>query len=207
MNTTTTCSQPWLFQTADLQARELAEAELPALQAFYDANPAYFMAVNGRPAGPDDARLEWEEQPPAHLSFTRRWFMGLYAHRQSGAPLAGVVVVLSDLCVPQAWHLGLFIIATELHGRDVAGPAYQALEDWARAQGARWMRLGVVQGNSRAEAFWTRQGFIELRTREGVDTGGRINTLSVRLKPLRADAALDDYLRQAPRDQPGSTLP
>lgn len=207
MNTTSPSSQPWLFQTADLQARELAEAELPALQAFYDANPAYFMAVNGRPAGPDDARLEWEEQPPAHLSFTGRWFMGLYAHRQPGAPLAGVAVVLSDLCVPQAWHLGLFIIATALHGRGVAGPAYQALEDWARAQGARWMRLGVVQGNSRAEAFWTRQGFIELRTREGVDTGGRINTLSVRLKPLRADAALDDYLRQAPRDQPGSTLP
>lgn len=196
-----------LFQTPALRAHELAETELPALQAFYDANPAYFMAVNGRPAGPDDARLEWEEQPPAHLSFTRRWFMGLRAREQAGEPLVGVAVVVSDLCAPQAWHLGLFIIATALHGRGVAGPAYQALEDWARAQGARWMRLGVVRGNARAEAFWTRQGFIELRTREGVDTGGRMNTLSVRLKPLQADVGLDDYLRLVPRDQPGSTQP
>lgn len=196
-----------LFQTPVLRAHELAETELPALQAFYDANPAYFMAVNGRPAGPDDARLEWEEQPPAHLGFTRRWFMGLRAREQAGEPLVGVAVVVSDLCAPQAWHLGLFIIATALHGRGVAGPAYQALEDWARAQGARWMRLGVVRGNARAEAFWTRQGFIELRTREGVDTGGRMNTLSVRLKPLQADVGLDDYLRLVPRDQPGSTQP
>ncbi len=196
-----------LFQTEQLQARELSEADLPSLQAFFDANPAYFMTINGRPAGPDDARLEWEEKPPAHLSFTRRWFMGLYARDQAGEPLVGVADVLSDLCVPQTWHLALFIIATAMHGRGVARPAYQALEDWARAQGARWMRLGVVQGNARAEAFWARQGYAELRTREGVDTGGRINTLSVRLKPLQADAGLDDYLRLAPRDQPGSLLP
>lgn len=69
------------------------------------------------------------------------------------------------------------------------------------------MRLGVVRGNARAEAFWTRQGYTELRTREGVDTGGRFNTLSVRLKPLRADPGLEVFLRLVPRDDPGSTLP
>jgi hypothetical protein len=118
-----------------------------------------------------------------------------------------VAIVVSDLVARQVWHLSLFLIATPLHGQGIAAPAYQALESWVSGQGARWLRLGVVQGNARAEAFWARQGYAELRTREGVDTGGRINTLSVRLKPLQAGAGLDDYLRLAPRDQPGSNLP
>ncbi|WP_397533177.1 GNAT family N-acetyltransferase [Roseateles sp.] len=207
MNTTRTSTQPLLFQTADLQARELTEAELPELQAFYDANPFYFQTINGHPAGPDDARIDFEERPPAHMSFSRQWFIGLRLHEQPDAPLGGVAIVVSDLVARQVWHLSLFLIATPLHGQGIAAPAYQALESWVSGQGARWLRLGVVQGNARAEAFWARQGYAELRTREGVDTGGRINTLSVRLKPLQAGAGLDDYLRLAPRDQPGSNLP
>ena len=198
-----------LFATAALEARELGEPDLPALQALFDANPEYFLAVNGRKPDADLARIEFEERPPPPMSYTRQWALGLYERHAPGAPLVGVAIVVADLCAPQVWHVALFLVATRLHGQGVAGPAYQALEEWMRGQGARWLRLGVVVGNGRAEAFWTRQGFGELRRREGVDTGGRINAISVRLKPLReaGPGEIAAYLERVPRDRPGSSLP
>lgn len=81
-----------------------------------------------------------------------------------------------------------------------------ALEGWVRSQGASHLRLGVVQGHERAERFWAGQGCHELRRREGVDTGGRVNTVRVMLKTL-ADEDVEAYLQAMPRDQPGSPLP
>lgn len=195
-----------VFAAAGLQARELRADEMPALQAFFDANPAYFITVNGRPAPPDAAQADFDERPPPHLPWTRRWFLGLF---DEAGRIAGVVDVVSDLCAAGVWHLALFLLATERHGRGDAQACYAALEAWVSGQGAGWLRLGVVAGNGRAERFWARQGFRETRVREGIDTGGRINTLRVLVKPLAAaeSADLETYLTRVPRDRPGSPLP
>lgn len=192
-----------VFATADLQARELQPGEVPLLQALFDANPGYFQIVNHRPAEPDEAQREFDEDPPPHLSWSRRWFLGLF---QPDGTLAGVAIVVSDLCAPRVWHLALFLLATRLHGRGVAQRTYDALEAWVRAQGAQWLRLGVVRANARARRFWQRQGFHDLRRRDGVDTGGHLNDLFTCCKPL-AGGSIDEYLALVPRDAPGSTLP
>jgi hypothetical protein len=80
---------------------------------------------------------------------------------------------------------------------------YAALEAWMRAGGARWSRLGVVVGNERAERFWERSGYRDVRTREAVHMGKRVNTLRVMMKPL-AGGAIDEYLQLVPRDQKGA---
>lgn len=198
-----------LFASARLEAHELAEADIPALQALYDANPEYFLTVNGCRPGADLARTDFDERPPPQLGYTRQWMLGLYERGQAGGPLAGVITVVSDLGAPAVWHVALFLLATRLHGTGAAQPLYRALEDWMRGSGARWLRLGVVVGNARAERFWDRLGYAELRRREGIDTGGRINDVSVRLKPLREprEAEIASYLERVPRDRPGSTLP
>jgi GNAT superfamily N-acetyltransferase len=193
-----------LFEAAGLHARELRADEVPQLQALFDANPGYFVSVNGRPAKPDEARAEFDEMPPPHLGFSRRWCLGLF---DRGHTLVGVAIVVADLGAPGVWHLALYLLATAMHGRGVAGPTYAALEAWVRGQGARWLRLGVVEGNTRAQRFWARQGFQAVRQREGIDTGGRINTVHVLVKPVTAGADLAAYLALMPRDRPGSTLP
>lgn len=196
---------PSLFAVEGLcQARELRREELPALQAFFDTNPEYFQTINGRLAKPDEAAQEFDDLPPPHLRFGRRWVLGFF--EPSGA-IAGLTVVLGDFSVPGVWHVSLFMLASSLHGRGQGQAAYRALEDWMSVQGAQWLRLGAVLGNAKAERFWGRQGFTELRQRHGIDTGGRLNTVRVYAKPLRAGAVLDDYLRLMPRDHPASTLP
>lgn len=192
-----------MFATATLSVRPLQAHEVPALQALFDANPLYFQVVNGRNALPDEAQQEFDEHPPPHLSWVRHHHTGV--HGPDGT-LVGTMVFTEGLCDPEVCHLGLFWLATAWHGSGVAEPLHQAWAEWARRQGARWLRLSVVVGNTRAERFWQRLGYVELRRREGVDTGGRINSARVMVQPLDG-ALLDDYLQRVPRDRPGSTLP
>ena len=108
---------------------------------------------------------------------------------------------LADLLARGVWHIGLFIVATDLHGTGTAQALHQGLERWAAAQGARWLRLGVVSGNARAERFWTQCGYLDLRMREGLPMGKRVNDVRVMAKPLTGET-LADYLAIVPRDRP-----
>ncbi len=197
-----------LFSCADgLSCRELAPADVPAVQRFLEANPEYFWTVGDEPPRPDEAQQEFDDRPPPEMHFSRLRQLGFYSG--DAAELIGYGSLLEDLMQPGVCHLALFIIATARHGQGDAVRLYQGLEDWARGQGARWMRLGVVVGNVRGERFWRRQGFVELRQREGVPAGRRINTVRVMLKPLRSEglgldheAEIAHYLSQVARDRP-----
>lgn len=181
----------------------MTEADAPWLQAFMDANPLYFVTINGRPAGPDDALSELTERPPAEMPYREVHWLAFVD--EAGA-LQGVANVVSDLLAPGVWHTGLFIVATALHGSAAARTLYEALEAWMQRSGAQWLRLGVVLGNARAEAFWLRMGYSEVRQRLNVDTGGRLNTIRVMAKPLATDARFENYLAMVPRDRPDSAL-
>jgi GNAT superfamily N-acetyltransferase len=193
------------FESPAGYGRDLAPEEVPLLQALLDANPEYFQTINGRNAHADEAQLEFDERPPPYLSYTQHFCIGLFEHGNEAA-LVGVAIVSADLAAAGVWHIGLFLVASRLHGKGQAGQLYQGLEAWIRRSGAVWLRLGVVQGNLKAERFWARQGYHYLRERRDVDTGGRLNHISVLLKPL-GEAGIDEYLARVPRDQPGSELP
>lgn len=194
-----------LFESAAIGARRLAAHEVPALQAFFEANPEYFQSINGRPPLSDEAQTEFDELPPAHLGFGERWMLGLFDRRDG--QLVGVAALLSDFVAAGVWHVALFLLASHLHGQGRAGELYAAMETWMRQGGARWLRLGVVAGNAKAERFWAKLGYLEVRRREGIDTGGRINTLRVLVKPLAEGVSLDAYLELMARDRLGSLLP
>jgi len=191
-----------MFSSAAYYGRELTAAEVPRVQALFEANPEYFLATNGRAPRPNEAQAEFDDLPPGHLAFTKRWFVGLFDRHHD---LIGVAVVVSDLCAAHVWHIALFLVATRLHGQGVAHEIFGALETWMRDAGAQWLRLGVVAGSARAARFWTRHGFREVRIRTGVDTGGPLNDIRVLVEPLE-DRDVVEYLASVPRDQPGSTL-
>ena len=192
-----------LFQTANFAARELGAAELPLLQTLFEANPEYFLGVTGKSPGPEAAVEEFNDLPPASMNWTRRRVLGFF---DASHHLEGMAVIVSDLCAPGVWHVALFLMATARHGTGAAQEIYGAIESWMKQGGALWLRLGVVRGQSRAERFWERLGFREVRLREGIDTGGKINAVRVLVKPLTG-AGIDAYLEAVPRDHPESVLP
>jgi len=189
-----------LFRHDTWITRELQAGDVPAVQALFDANLAYFSLVNGRPALPDEARQEFDDLPPAGLSFSRKWTLGLTD--EQGA-LAGMAVVISDFVLEGTSHIGLFMVASERHGDGTAQRWYGALQQWLARTGTRWVRLAAIVGNDRAQRFWERQGFQEVRRREGLVHGERSHAALVMLKPLGSNT-LAAYLEQVPRDRPGA---
>jgi GNAT superfamily N-acetyltransferase len=181
-----------------LRTVELVAGSEPLLQRFFDANPEYFLSIQGEPARPDEAHEEIHGELPVGWPFTKKWVIG-YAG-DDGALLA-MANVVSDLLADGVWHIGTFIVATARHGTGDAQRLYRGIEDWAMANGARWLRLGVVQGNGRAERFWLSRGFVEARARDGVPFGRVTNTVRVMFKPL-AGGSREDYLLLVPRDRP-----
>lgn len=182
---------------AGLHTIELTAELESTLQRFFDANPEYFQAVLGEPAGPDEAHEEIHGELPAGWTFTKKWLVG---YLEADGSLVAMANVVSDLLAPGVWHIGLFIVATSRQGTGAAQRLYRGLEEWAASNGASWLRLGVVQGNARAERFWQSLGYVETRTRTGVQMGKRTNALRVMVKPL-GNLTLDDYLSLVPRDR------
>jgi GNAT superfamily N-acetyltransferase len=187
-----------LFASGPFRAIELGVDDIPALQGFFDCNPEYFVTVTGLPPKPSEAQDEIHDTPPEGMSYTRVWVIGFV---DGEGALVAMASVVSDLLAPAVWHIGLLIVASALHGSGVAPSLYGHLEGWIRDSGARWLRLGVVQGNARAERFWERSGFRETRKRGGVQMGARVNTIRVMVKPL-AGGTLPEYLALVARDRP-----
>ena len=181
-----------------LSTIELGLEDVPLLQRFFDQNPAYFLSVQGEPAGPGEAHEEIAGLPPAGWAFTKKWVIG---YVDADGRLAAMGEVITDLLAPGVWHIGLFIVATARHGGGEARALAAELEAWARANGADWLRLGVVEGNARAERFWASRGFVPLRTRGGCQMGSRTNVICTMVKPLDG-GSLSRYLELVERDRP-----
>ena len=183
-----------------LSTIELTLDHAPLLQKFFNENPAYFLATSGEPAGPKEGAEEITSELPAGWSFTKKWVVG-YANTDGS--LTAMANVITDLLAPSVFHIGTFIVATERHGAGDAQVLYQGLERWAASNGAAWMRLGVVQGNTRAERFWASQGYVAVRQRFGIQMGTRSVTVQTMVKPLMG-GAIAGYFTLVPRDQPES---
>ncbi len=180
--------------------RVLADTDIAALQRFFDANPEYFLATQGELPRPNEAEIEFADVPPAGMRYRATWLLGFFD--EAGA-LVAMATVVADFIAEHVWHIGLFIVATALHGSGAAGAFYRMLERWIVEQGAQWIRLGVVRGNARAERFWERQGYLQVRERGPMQMGRKSNLLRVLVKPL-AGAAVDAYLALVARDRPGA---
>lgn len=181
-----------------LRTVELTPEHEPLLQRFFEANPLYFVAVNGEPATPNEAHEEIRGELPSGWPYTKKWLVGYVDDKNA---LVAMAIVVSDLLAASVWHVGLFIVATSRHGTGLAQELYEGLEAWAAANGATWLRLGVVKGNARAERFWERQGFIQVRLWHDVKMGRLTNTLRTMVKPLTGES-IEIYLSRVERDRP-----
>jgi GNAT superfamily N-acetyltransferase len=198
-NSLTALSQPLpITPFADLRVVEFGDADEATLQRFFVRNPAYFEIVEGRAASATAAIETINARIPDGWPYTRRWCIG-FCNAAGG--IEAVADVVSDLLAARVWHIGLFMVDASRLGNGDAQAIYAALEDWARVNGAEWLRLGVVVGNVRAERFWARQGYVQTSVREGVVMGLRTNALRVMAKPL-CGGCLEQLYELVPRARP-----
>lgn len=97
---------------------------------------------------------------------TKSWIM---EHSQTRAPVGYALSCLPDLPIPPMTddiELKRIYLLSKLHGYGLAQGMLQAAIDCAREDGARRMLLGTYEGNHRAMAFYTKQGFSKIGTRK-----------------------------------------
>jgi RimJ/RimL family protein N-acetyltransferase len=182
---------------ADWLAEPGLRSHASELQAFYEANPEYWLLVHGHAPPPAEAAEGFDFTPPEMpYSALPVWLIRDRATRR----LIGDLWIATDLLAPGVSHLGFFMVETARHGSGFAGEVHAAYEAWAADAGARWLRLGVVEANQRATAFWRRMGYVEVRQRGGVVIGALTHRLRVLVKPLPG-SSIDDYLAAVPRDR------
>jgi hypothetical protein len=87
-----------------------------------------------------------------------------------------------------------------LRGTGFARRVHEAYETWAVTCGARWLRLCVVEGNTRGQHFWKRCGYSEVKRVEGFQLGNLTHTLITMVRPLGSNT-LAEYLERVPRDR------
>jgi len=184
---------------SNLRIIELGVSHESFVQEFFEANPEYFMTVNGELPRPCEAREEITGELPSGLSYSKKWVLG---YLDSTGSLVAMAHIVSDLHASGVWHIGLFLVATTRHGNGEAKTLFQGLESWAISNGAEWFRLGVALGNERAVRFWERMGFRETRKREGVKMGQLTNTIRYMTKSLDGKP-IADYLQLVEHDRPG----
>ncbi len=184
----------------DLRSLELGPGSEALLQRFFEANPLYFLAVAGELPQPEDAFEEINDELPEGWSYTKKWVMGFAS---ASGELAAMANVVSDLLAKNVWHISTFIVETARHGSGDAATLYHGIESWAIANGADWLRLGVVKGHAAAERFWQKCGYQQTRERPGVVFSQRVQTLRVMCKPLSGQP-ISEYLELIERDRPES---
>ncbi|MFT0476477.1 GNAT family N-acetyltransferase [Pseudomonas antarctica] len=183
-----------------IRVAPLTLADEAELQHFFEQAPDYFIAVNGEPATPTEAREELQGDLPPGWSCSRLYWLG---YRDAAGQLVAVVNIAADLLAAGVWHIGLLLVHARLHGSGLARRLHAELEAWAVGKGAEWLRLTVVVGNAKAQRFWPKLGYVQVRTREGITMGRQVNTVSIQIKAL-AGGRIDEYLESVERDRPGT---
>ena len=190
-----------IFTIANADIWTTTDADRPALAAFCQKNPEYDLFLTGQmPAADAWAEDFLTDLPPASFNWTTTHKL-IARTQQDPDIIAAVMDVTQDMIAPGVGHIGLFQVATALQGSGFAHALYQGLEDWLASRGMDVLRLGVLEGNPRGMAFWTRNGYLKTRQRVGTAPSGKTHQSHVMYKPLKP-LTLDGYRRRVPRDDP-----
>jgi GNAT superfamily N-acetyltransferase len=79
----------------------------------------------------------------------------LYAPEEARGMVAGQ----RDETDPAGVHLMAMWVHPKIRGSGGAGELVSAVVGWAKSEGAKYVRLKVIQGNDRARRFYERMGF------------------------------------------------
>ena len=193
---------PTLFSIDDFAVRRLTRTAAPSLQALFDASAADFTFIDGQPLSPDAAHQYFDEFPPPHIRFTELVHAGVF---DSQDELKGHLLVVSDLFARSVWQIGAFLLEERLRGTGVAPRIHTALEEWAKANGARWIRVAVTAGHARAERFLAKCGYKQVRLKTRLNAAGRAIETRILIKALAAGSD-SEYLALVPFDDPASIV-
>ncbi|MDQ7843351.1 MAG: GNAT family N-acetyltransferase [Armatimonadota bacterium] len=185
-----------LFRTGAWSAAIIAEQDVPALQELFEQSQEYFELEFGLPPGPSEAHSTFIALPEGK-HYEDKLLIGLF---EADDILAGVLDVIRDYPAAGEWSIGLMLLHPSRRRQGVGSEVFSAFEKWAASQGARRIRIGVLEHNQQALRFFQRVGFdiIEKQPPKkfGVKESGVVVMQRI-LSPPRANMTCPPFLVQS----------
>jgi len=135
----------------NLALRPLTPSDAPILQRLYDACPAAFTSLLGRPALPDLAANDLTQAQAA----PGRTQLGVFLDED----LIGFIDCKLDADIPDRVHLGLLLLAAPYDDPTIASPILRILTRWLMGLSIAQLETGVPAHDAAAIRFWLGQGF------------------------------------------------
>jgi ribosomal protein S18 acetylase RimI-like enzyme len=140
-----------------------AETDSDAVTRLSAACADYALMVTGAPPTPQDGALFFQDCPPGH-NLDTMLKLGVWGEPNT---LRCLIDVVLDYPEPGIWYIGLLLVHPEHRRTGLGRLVVEGLAQHAAGQGAQRLRLGVVEANTAALAFWTALGFAEHRRSAG----------------------------------------
>ncbi len=141
-------------------ARLHPDRDAAVLQALFDACADFSDLIEGQPPAPTAAQEAFTDLPPGK-TLDDKFLVGIF---DPAGALVGVLDAIRAYPQPGTWFIGLLLLDPSQRGRGLGETVTRAFEEWAAAQGAREIGLGVVEANTGGYRFWARLGFTPVRT-------------------------------------------
>ena len=168
-----------VFAGPTFSTRYLRAADGESLQMLAELCTDYYQLTSGLPPGPAESQSFFIALPPS-FGYDSKHLMGIYAGNNS---LIGVVDIIANYKEPGEWTLGLLMLAPEHRNNGLGTSVFTELQKWAQEQGAHTIRIGVMEDNTAAVAFWTKLGFT-LSESKPMKMGIKDNTCLVMKKQI-----------------------
>jgi GNAT superfamily N-acetyltransferase len=149
------------------------DRDRPAVRDFYRRAADYVRLETGAEPDEDTLRDFFEGVPPGgNLAESAK--LGLFA---DDGRLAAIADLAFGFPEPGDAFIGLLLVDPADRGAGLGRALLERLEQHARARGAPRLLLAVLDANPRGRAFWEREGFRHVLTREGLAFGARRHTV------------------------------
>jgi diamine N-acetyltransferase len=134
-----------------------SEQDRRDVQSVHEGAAAFIQLVEGQPPAPTAAEELFAALPPGK-THGDKFVFGFYLDEQ---PI-GCADVIRGYPEQEVAFIGLLVFVEAVQGRGFGPTALQEIYRIAASWGCRRIRLAVVDVNTRAFAFWQREGFTEL---------------------------------------------
>jgi diamine N-acetyltransferase len=134
-----------------------SEKDVKILQTIYMAAPGYFLLLEGMLPESDAALKELKEVPPGK-SERDKFFYGV----QLSGKYIGCFDLIRNYPDSKTAFIGLLLLIESEQNKSYGVQVLQYIISLAKQWGCTSLRLGVIEKNQGALAFWKREGFIEL---------------------------------------------
>jgi ribosomal protein S18 acetylase RimI-like enzyme len=170
---------------AGYRVRRATTDDVPAIQALFELDPAYFELVDQAPLRPIEAVETLADRPPV-VPPEHKHDLLVEAPDAPAAPtpLVALLSMVESYPDERTWFLGLIFVAPSARGTGLGTRAIEALCAHIRGRGGAALRLGVVPGNTGAYRLYERLGFTFVVRRTRPNWNGTTTEVDVLERPV-----------------------